>query len=1227
MLGALFSNAASTLKPSGHTSVTSAKPIISLDSVQEDIHTRGLLFPDASQLHRSQDHAYPLSTKASPHGSSAASGFDCQGELDLESSRDIRIIIAQEATASQPKTVLFDSRATAAPQDAPPQAEASHGACPTSSTATASQVGQPSNLGSQPSHPATLGQASDPFRRLPIDDTAGVFDRSRRRGINPGGTADARQKLSANDPPGGMRLLLDCVFGSAPLSYRGDSTKLHVFPADRKAETRSATTSPVITEQFGSLGRGDGRRRSQLARSVTPSGLSDLGASTSSSALGVKGADIRTVLITRTFSVDLPDAPEAVGEGSDRSPAPLPALDTISSFPFPPVDDRARPGGPKRPRQRKTPMYAIALILQISVSPPSTPAIRSTTQSVAGVGGHNAPDGDGSCSSSFDTESISGWTFLNPKAGGDLSSLAPMSGSDVDDRVDIIIERWDVISRMMSTLQSTVKLSIAELLRHAAAVTSPPLVPPTSPSAGQIEAGEDPGGLKPFHRNKLPKINYQVVQLVPGALSTSQALKQSVDREASRLALGLRIPRVLTGQGRWGVWREEARWVGRWGGGKEQNFFFFNLLTAFLGNHTEWLSALGPTWYRQRRSQHHRANGADDLSIPHRTVVVSKDKMVARRLIFLLSAFLPAASIAFDQGVYVHGNTAASSRAFSQSLPSNQLPREQSLRRTINKRGGITRSKAARKANADLMSLSTAGEVTPPTSLDGQSGGRTRRSFEAGSVNSAASLSIPQGNGKTRKSSTATTATTTPTTTVPHFSSHHADRVSGTSAEPRPGSSGSLASLNLMHTLKRNNSTDHSTDSQPVSRWGSLISGFWSNRRDSSTDDSEINLPPEEGLRIVGVRRARHSGSSQTNGKLARMVKQVHASRADGELYQEDLEEEEATRPSTERGRTEIPNSPPKDIGTFSGQAIPARPKPAETSFKLSVDENDGVIDVDVPMAGFFSPGACSPSTSPSTAGVMSLASLEASSAYGLLSPCPFSSVDPEFPVNVGGWLKRYHQDFALQAVQPYQGLEDEIKRSMRAEPTPCMPASTPNVEGPPSDGWVDVCTTLIADAQSFSVKRLRLRRRAKIATTPDTSGVQHSPSGVTTPGSPVEDRFTSEPIFDMDGTLIDAVERIIAHSQPTSKAHSTASSYRNEQRPSDATDRYGEPIVEVPRKDCQKLVLGALEQVVRSVAIQRGRYEDGEGPGAGPEGGTHATESTLREGVRKWLGDVEDMN
>lgn len=234
----------------------------------------------------------------------------------------------------------------------------------------------------------------------------------------------------------------------------------------------------------------------------------------------------------------------------------------------------------------------------------------------------------------------------------------------------------------------------------------------------------------------------------------------------------------------------------------------------------------------------------------------------------------------------------------------------------------------------------------------------------------------------------------------------------------------------------------------------------------------------------------------------------------------------------------------------------------------------------------------------------------------------------------------------------------------MRAEPTPYIPM-TPDAEG--SERWVDVATTLIADTRSSTVKRLRLRRKIIVgdhygqSNTPPSpvnalyagssrssgggaSSASHFTSFFTGHGkSPdatfseaqenhVEEKFIEEPVMDLDGILVDAVERVLGHSGHSSLAHSRAPSPSRARRGEDKgqTTPRGEetPPVEVPRAECRKMVLGALEEVVRSVTAEHCR-EDVESELAIADRERRralaGADNTLRQGIRGWLLEVED--
>lgn len=1183
------------------------------------------------------------------------SGYDgAHGEIDLEHSRDIRIIIAQDESGGMPKTVLFDSKPN------PPRAES-----PTQTNPRNRLFGV--NGGSNTAGPAFGGsharRSSLVMETPPRSPTVGAFQRARTRGssISSMPNIDEHAQGRAKDSVDLVNICLDCMFGNTAMAYRGPSNKLHIVPLDSRPPDGSAA-GPNIYDATSSVGRAEGRRKSHLAKSYTPSNLPPELPRSASEALESSAREPRrrTILITRTFSVTPPDEDQMLDPTNRRTPTPQNSYGKGNGFPFPPPGVGAGAGRvPPRPtKPRKSPMYAITIIIHLPIAapfparPPSRPGPPSQRM---GSQANSSAHGHDSLGSSFDSDRRAGWALVDSNSGVE-SFLSTSFNSDVDDRVDVIGQHWDVITRTLTSLQFIVH---ERILAHfkAADVGSPPIIQQPRVQPGRSVSREPPVQIQPR----------RVLRLQPHALSFDQVIKNAVEMAGDRVVRGMKIPRVVTGQGRWGVWREEARWLGRWAGGREQNFFFFNLLTAFLGNHTEWLNILGPKGARRRHREQQKTNAGEDLTISSRTVIVSADKMAARRLIFLLAAFLPSSSHAICDGASpIRPSTAASFRAYSQSPPSNvPVSRQQSLRRTINRRGKPSYSNLrlqhpGMKGNS-LSTLESADDRHdfgvadfPEVPL------HSRHTSESRSVRTSLVIPSMSDSATTSNTSAATTSTVTPDTAVPvaHFAVPRTNS-SGQTAEYRPGSSDSLASSNLKHTLQRTTSghvSNPSTDSQSASRWGSFMS-FWSGgRRESSTDQSDILQSTDDGLGISGVGYKR-----PTERPRSVLEQMVHELEADPDMYGDDLE---LLGPSVTKTADSSPEQRPigsSGIPASAARAIPERPKFLESSLKLSVNEKDGTIDVNIPLPEFGSP-----LQSPLLGGYNSVSSLEGSS-FGQSSMLSTPHRDIEQPVNVAGWLSKFHPDFALQGVSPYADLEVDIKRAMSAEPTPISTGTCPppTTEQGACEKWVDVCSALVADTRSFSVKRIRLRRLVKLVPTPTSTQLVGTPgtgpgvggfgSGRSqygnpysqpppfTPSPPVteihlEESFTEETIMDMDCTLVDAVERVLATSGQPSRVQS-ASSSRSSSRRGRRDRRAGDDVVvtttEVPRGECKGLVLGALEQVVKSVAAEKVTVGAGEkrerksksNEGDGSGGGKVSAESTLKEGIRRWLAEVDESN
>ncbi|PIG79558.1 hypothetical protein AARAC_000334 [Aspergillus arachidicola] len=1197
MLGRLLSSAASTLNPAAY----SAKNPHQLESVTEEEHTSGLLFPDASLLRRSNTHTYPLHTAFNSPNASTAGAYDDRGGVDLDHAKDFRVIIAQNALGDRDACVLLDTRASSESASyglgLEPQAFESSGARHARTVSNLTRGPRRGYLSqSSTVEPSPLSFAAEARRSPPMSSGAFMRARGRSSTLSPaGGPHDPghpRHSTDSNDAG-----LLNCIFGSSAFSYRGSSTKMHIISADDEPG-RTASSSPAS--------------RNSLTRAYT-TGSSSAFANTNRGNDGKPPSKV-TILVTRMFSVNLPEAGETSPDRQDLAASLYQESLPESGFPFPDITKR------KKIKEKKTPMYAVAITIQIPLLGRNVgrPVSRFSTQS------SDSPKPGMSCSLDSDYHWRTG--FLD-----DSLSLASPPAS-LDERIDLLVDHWDVINRTLSHLE---RLSRKEILFLLQKVDS--------------SSGIHP---KPAKPPNMQRTNQTIIHLPANILAVNSKLREEAIRSTRRISTALQTPYVVTGQSRWGVWREEGRSIVRNLGDKDHSFFFLVLITAFLGNHTEWLNALGPEWWRRRHYIQQKAQQQDsDPILANRTVIVSPDKMTARRLIFLLSAFLPPKQRFEPLPSPIRPGTSSSMRAVSQSPPNVPVLRQESLRRAIERRSRAQRLNLADR-DQHQRSVSVSSSETAHRSTDDVESAApmefaaTRRGSD---VRSIRTLGVPihAKDARSKNTSTATTSTATPGSTVPvpHFASQSRLERDRSDHSMHEGID-SLASENLLKNLQRSESSVLSTNSSVPSttgRWGSLFSGLWSSRQESSTGSSEAVSPAE-------IRRRSVSGYTPLPKRgpptLGQMVKEVST-----EIP------EEAPKVATS-GNISIPNSNTQHLEEDVQDLSLTVDHNRESSLKLSVRGDDGIVDVDLPLPGFVSLSSSGDSTMTSPKKTRtSVTSVDAvASTHSSGSGFPYAPRENDGPnINVAGWLRSFHEDFLLQAVRPYSSLEADVKRAMQAEPTPSHAFSS---EADGSERWVDVATTLIADARTFTVKRLRLRRKAinnvfwRSPTSPSISqpgtprhipGGSISSSSKTSTISPVEryepnefeERFVEEPVMDLDGTLVDALERVLAQSGPSSLAHSRAPSPSRARRGDDKVtsdaanrDEAQAPSLEVPRTECRKLVLGALEEVVRSVTAEHCRDDvDGELAMADRERkrSLAGPDNTLREGVRRWLLDVEE--
>ncbi|KAM0343991.1 hypothetical protein ACHAPU_008049 [Fusarium lateritium] len=1187
--------------PTQATTKTS-RPVSSLESVQEDIFTRNLLFPDAHALYQHRnDQVFPLSTTPTTPATSTANAFDYSGDVDLDV-RDVRVIIMQDALGPSNASLLFDS----------------HPAPPMSPTERAPI---PAEFRRTPTSPrkSSLGGLSRPLVIQPEgpqpSPRQGAFDRrSSLQGRRDSQVESDGQKAS-REYREELATFSSCIFGNSELmSYKGTSTKVHVVPGESRPTEPS---SSIIGDGRSSIGRSSARS-SRLSQSFSSQAFSPPNASTAHNHTHTtRPGDKKKVLITRLFPVNLPtDDPDSASPSNHWA-------DDSSGFPFPTTSDESVPKKKKpQVKQRRTPMYAVVLVVQLPTSN-TTSTRMSTNQSKSAHRESSSYNDQEFFSSSYSSARPSGWTMVGSGNGDGADSTYT---ADMEDRIDSLTRHWDIIIRTLTHLQSVVATILATMLRQVDLASPGPAPGPAQSSITSSKAGRAPS-FSEQRRGEMPRIKpskstTKLVYLWPNCLADDTNIAGEIDASRHRIVMGLSAARVVTGQGRWGIWRDEARWTSKWVSGTDQhNQFFYNLLTGFLSTHTDWLQALCPPSYRRRLYIQQKNRNEEDLSLPARTIVVSDDKMVARRLVFLLSAFLPANS-QFPTTRAHRPSTSTSVGAYSHSPPAFVIPvlREESLRRKINRRTGLRRASHSRTTSQGARSSAVPMQLAHLT-MD--------RNHER-RVSDAASIRPPNfamfGNDiVSRKSSAATTTTVMPETTMPHFST--AQRVES-QRRPRPSSSGSVATDDLKRSLKRGESTgamsNASSDSRSQSsRWGSVISGLWSTRRRDSTSYSTYSgYDPKSPTKA----------SFHRTDMLSQMVEEAT-------LVDNTSAPSSSARPSTDALRG---TGTPRECKGHSREPSirPDRtPDPTgafESPVKTSINADDGIIDVDISFPDYMTSFE-SAISSPSSSGYLSTPGLQ--SGLESFEQASRLCIDGDLPLNAAGWLNRYHPDFALQAIPPQEDLMEQIKASLQAEPTP--PPAYPNL-GDLNERWVDISSVMIADTTTNSITRLRYRRLVKPRSPSDhrplagLPGLSTSYGGLLTPSilpyeTQLEEEWIEEPVLRPDETLTDAVERVISLSQDTSKDHSLASSQtHSDTRMSTEVE---EPLsitapntpalapapLEIPRVQCKTVVLSALEDSIREVIdIREKRHLETN------HSRNERSRSPLHDAISMWLDDLD---
>ncbi|KAL2023391.1 hypothetical protein VTK56DRAFT_2748 [Thermocarpiscus australiensis] len=1245
MLGKLFNLGASSGGDALPSAQASAHKPYSLESVQEDIHTRNLLFPDPQDLYEHRpNQLYPLSSGASTPTSSLSNSFDYDADIELDV-KHVRIIIMQDALSSVAASLLYDS------QSPPPIPTASMDR--PSATAGAYSVQEPRRTPASPRKPS-ISHAQRPIVIQPGSPKArqGAFDRRPSVHSRNQGHVESESQRAWREYREELATFSSCIFGNSELmAYKGTSTKVHVVPSD----IRQTENTAAFGDGRGSIGRSSMRssRLSQSFSSEHPPPFT----TPPTPAPANRVQDRKKVLITRLFPVTLPldeDVASLRGTFSEDS----------GGYPFPhSANDTKMKKKNFQPRQKRTPMYAVALVISLPSSPAHSAPATTSRSTFRGPGSYAEQD---SFPSSFSSTRRSGWSLVG-QGGFGPDSFETSFGTDIEDQIDVITQHWDIIMRTLSHLQSVVANTLFTMLRQADLASPDPL-----PSLStQLARGPSVSGRRSEDGppvKTVPKTNAKHITLLPNCLLDNRYIGAEVDAARTRIVAGIRACRVATGQNRWPIWREEARWVAKWAGGRDQGFFFFNLLTAFLATHTDWLQALSPPAYRRRYFQQ-KAKAEEDALLPARTIIVSDNKIAARRLVFLLAAFLPASQ--HLPSIRAHRpSTPASLGTLSQSPPSVVVPilKEESLRRKMNRRTGARMPSHSRNLSLQSYSARTsAGAVPPPLAHLSMEGRHERRASDATSIRTS-QLPIRSSDLATRKSSAATTATVTAETSIPHFTiAQRADLFS----QGRPGSSNSVATDDLKRLAKEDSTASPSSaagERRQSSRW-SVISGLWGTRR----RDSTTKPPGPSGS--DGQKGGPPSPAKAEGPSVGVVPKAAPEAEVPGRSGGEHPGITRGTSATGSRDTTPPPRASTDTLG-FSERAgavqkMQRTPNPSGafvSPVKTSINVDDGVIDVDVPLPDFITSFESAVS-SPSSSGYLSASGF--GTALDAFEQASRFFADGDVPLNVAGFLQQYHPDFVLQALPSQEDIVEQVKASMRAEPSPPLLPGAQSSEKD-TERWLDISSAIVADTTTFKITCIRYRRLVKPKAGVDPRLAPTTPANTYSSVAPaplnpsyevqLKEEFLEEPVVTFDDVLVEAVEKVIATAaaggggtiEMLSKVSSTSSSRSTSKRrersdsmsaptqndarapthhqhpppPPPPQGGLAVPQEEVPRSRCKTVLLSALEEIIQDVIRERerdqAREQEQEGYGGGDAAAVAREESPLREAVRAWIESVD---
>jgi hypothetical protein len=511
----------------------------------------------------------------------------------------------------------------------------------------------------------------------------------------------------------------------------------------------------------------------------------------------------------------------------------------------------------------------------------------------------------------------------------------------VDSNIDFVLRRWDAAVRNLSIVEKAASDTIFNLL-------------------SQVD--DTSNGRKTPKEKRMQRTNQKIIRLPAFSLANDEELIKTSLQAINYLRNAFSIPSVRLLPG--GNWLAEARLIAE---KVTQKSFLAVLLSAFLGNHFEWIHEIGQELHENRLLLKWKSQ-QDKFALRSRTVIICEDRNLARRLVYILTSFLSP------------GMQGLKSISDPDLHKSSARPREQA----VSGKGCVLNARLS-------TSISSIEEDVIGHHIPAPRRRQLQRNQSETSSLRTAHLPIPNIEASFHKSSAGTTTTVTPNPSTPLA---HVTIVPRGSDDYFPSALVEAGSTSAAEASLQRLRRSSSTASSVPSTWGSLLGSIWSSKQTSSSNTTV----PSDGF---------------TSTSITSRMSQLQAPASQLEIMAREVGTADSPVKSRNQGFTFSSEQPAQDI--------PPR---------LEVDQRDGVVDVDLKLSSsVFESYASSPDVLPAFPTPMSTSTASLDDARSFFSMGSNPRTPADHVNNIAGYLKQYQPDFALQAVRSCS--EKEVRESM----------------------------------------------------------------------------------------------------------------------------------------------------------------------------------------------------